>query len=204
VVYPLARGSAPLLTALGAVLLLGESLSALGLAGVLGVCGGVFLIAGGPALWRKSADPLQRQRRLAGVRWGLITGSTIAAYSVIDGYAIKVLAIGPVIFDYLCNVLRLPLQLPTVLRNRAALAEAWRLQWKHALVVSTLGPLAYMLVLTALQLAPLSHVAPAREVSMLVAALIGGKLLGEDDRGLRLVGATCIAAGVMALAWGST
>jgi drug/metabolite transporter (DMT)-like permease len=107
-----------------------------------------------------------------------------------------------VIFDYLCNVLRLPLQLPTVLRNRAALAEAWRMQWKHALVVSTLGPAAYMLVLTALQLAPLSHVAPAREVSMLVAALIGGKLLGEDDRGLRLLGATCIAAGVMALAWG--
>ena len=202
VVYPLARGSAPLLTALCAVLLLDESLSALGVAGVLGVCGGVFLIAGGPALWRKSHDPLQRQRTLAGVRWGLITGATIAAYSVIDGYAIKVLAIGPVIFDYLCNVLRLPLQLPTVLRNRAALVEAWRAQWKHALVVATLGPAAYMLVLTALQLAPLSHVAPAREVSMLVAALIGGKLLGEDDRGLRLLGAACIAVGVMALAWG--
>jgi uncharacterized membrane protein len=50
------------------------------------------------------------------------------------------------------------------------------------------------------QLAPLSHVAPAREVSMLFAALIGGRLLGEADRGLRLLGAAFIAFGVVALA----
>ena len=202
VVYPLARGSAPLLTAVAAVLLLGERLTLLGAAGVIAVCGGVFLIAGGPALWRHSHDAAQRERTRAGLRWGFITGGTIAAYSVIDGYAIKVLAIGPVIFDYLCNVLRVPLQLPTLLRNRSGLMQAWRAQWKYALVVSTLGPLAYILVLYALTLAPLSHVAPAREVSMLVAALLGGRLLGESDRGLRLLGACCIAGGVMALAWG--
>jgi drug/metabolite transporter (DMT)-like permease len=202
VVYPLARGSGPLLTAAAAVLLLGETLTLVGVAGVLGVCGGVFLIAGGPSLWRHTHDPAQRARTLVGVRWGLLTGTMIAGYSVIDGYAIKVLAIGPVIFDYLCNVLRVPLQLPTMLRDRAGLRQAWRTQWKQALVVSTLGPLAYILVLYALTLAPLSHVAPAREVSMLVAALIGGKLLGESDRGLRLLGAACIACGVMLLALG--
>ena len=202
VVYPLARGGAPLLTAAAAVVLLGESLNLLGAAGVLAVCGGVFLIAGGPALWRHAHDPSQRARTRAGVRWGLLTGAMIACYSVIDGYAIKVLAIGPVIFDYACNVLRVPLQLPTLLRCRPALLEALRAQWKHALVVATLGPLAYILVLYALTLAPLSHVAPAREISMLVAALLGGRLLGEADRGLRLLGAACMAAGVMALAWG--
>lgn len=202
VVYPLARGSGPLLTAVVAVLLLGERLSALGLLGVLGVCGGVFLIAGGTALWRQGHDPAARERVHVGVRWGLITGAMIAGYSVIDGYAIKVLAIGPVIFDYACNVLRVPLQLPTLWGQRAALGSAWRRQWKHALVVATLGPLAYILVLYALQLAPLSHVAPAREVSMLVAALLGGRLLGEADRGLRLLGAVCMTGGVMALAWG--
>ncbi len=202
VVYPLARGSGPLLTAMVAVVLLGERLSALGLLGVLGVCGGVFLIAGGTALWRQGPDPVARERVRLGVRWGLITGAMIAGYSVIDGYAIKVLAIGPVIFDYACNVLRVPLQLPMLWGQRAALGPAWRQQWKHALVVSTLGPLAYILVLYALQLAPLSHVAPAREVSMLVAALLGGRLLGESDRGLRLLGAACMAGGVTALAWG--
>jgi drug/metabolite transporter (DMT)-like permease len=202
VVYPLARGSAPLLTAAAAVLLLGESLGLLGLAGVLAICSGVFLIAGGPALWRQVHDPAQRARTRAGVRWGLITGAMIAGYSVIDGYAIKVLAIGPVIFDYACNVLRVPLQLPSVWRQRPVLVQAWRLQWKHALVVATLGPLAYILVLYALTLAPLSHVAPAREISLLLAALLGGRLLGESDRGLRLLGAACMAGGVFALAWG--
>ncbi len=53
-----------------------------------------------------------------------------------------------------------------------------------------------------LRLAPLSHVAPAREVSMLFAALIGGRLLGEGERGRRLAGAGFRAAGVAGLAIG--
>ena len=81
-------------------------------------------------------------------------------------------------------------------------ADLWRAQWRAALVVAVLGPLGYVLVLYAVQLAPLSHVAPAREVSMLFAALIGGRLLGEADRATRLLGAACIAGGVGALALG--
>ncbi len=209
VVYPVARGSAPLLTAAVAVWLLGEHLGPWGLAGVLAVCGGVFLIAGGPQMLRQvltqtPASTQAHQRTRLGLRWGLTTGALIATYSVIDGYAIKVLLMGPVLFDYLTNVLRVPLQLAslgTSGRSRAALQQAWRTQWRQALVVAALGPLAYILVLYALQLAPLSHVAPAREVSMLFAALLGGRLLGEQDRGLRVLGAACIAGGVAALAW---
>jgi uncharacterized membrane protein len=66
----------------------------------------------------------------------------------------------------------------------------------------TVSPVAYVLVPFAMQQAPLSHVAPAREVSMLFAALIGGQLLGEVDRVARWLGAMLIAAGVMALALG--
>jgi drug/metabolite transporter (DMT)-like permease len=68
--------------------------------------------------------------------------------------------------------------------------------------MAVLSPLAYVLVLYAAQMAPLSHVAPAREVSMLFAALFGGRLLGEADQGWRLLGALCMAAGVLALASG--
>jgi drug/metabolite transporter (DMT)-like permease len=202
VVYPVARGSGPLLTALVAVFILGEHLGWAGAAGVLAVCTGVFFVAGGPALWRQAHDPAQRLRVHAGLRWGALTGGCIAAYSVIDGYAIKVALIGPVVFDYVCNVLRVPLMLPTAWRDHAGLRTAWQAQWKHALVVAVLGPLAYILVLYAVQQAPLSHVAPAREVSMLFAALFGGRLLGEGERGPRLLGAGCIAAGVAALALG--
>jgi drug/metabolite transporter (DMT)-like permease len=200
VVYPVARGSGPLLAAAAAVLLLGERLSALGTAGVIAVCTGVFLIAGGPALWRQSHDAARRQRTLAGLRWGALTGALIASYTVIDGYAVKVLLIGPVLVDYVGNLLRVPILLPAALRDLPGLRRAWRGQWRYALVVAVLGPLAYVLVLYAVTMAPLSHVAPAREVSMLFAAMLGGRLLGESDRGLRFVGAACMAAGVVALA----
>lgn len=202
VVYPVARGSGPLLSALGAVLLLGETLSPVGGAGVLAVCGGVFLIAGGPGLWRRAHEPAARARVLAGLRWGALTGALIAGYTVLDGYAVKVLLVGPVLLDYVGNLLRVPFLLPGALIDRAGFTAAWRAQWRHALVVATLGPLAYVLVLYAVTMAPLSHVAPAREVSMLFAALIGGRLLGEGDRTWRLVGAAFIALGVAALALG--
>jgi drug/metabolite transporter (DMT)-like permease len=200
VVYPVARGSGPLLAALGAVLLLDERLTLPGAAGVVTVCAGVFMIAGGPGLWRRAHDADRHARALAGVRWGVLTGALIAAYTVIDGYAVKVLLIGPVLVDYVGNLLRVPLLLAPSLRDMAALKAAWHSQWRHALVVAVLGPLAYVMVLYAVQMAPLSHVAPAREVSMLFAALLGGRLLGEDDRGLRIAGAACMAIGVVALA----
>ncbi len=196
VVYPVARGFGPLLSSLGAVVLLQEPMSWQSAAGVLAVCGGVFMLAGGPRLLHIGADP----RVLAGVRWGALTGTFIAGYTLIDGYAVKVLLIGPVVVDYMCNLLRLPFLLPASLHDRAGFVQAWRAQWKYALVVAILGPLGYIMVLYAMTLAPLSHVAPARELSMLFAALLGGQLLGEGDRGLRLAGAALIAAGVMALA----
>jgi drug/metabolite transporter (DMT)-like permease len=198
VVYPVARGSGPLLASVGAVLVLGETITLLGGLGILAVCGGVFLIAGGPKLWRGSG--IAHDQALAGVRWGAMTGALIAGYTVIDGYAVKVLLIGPVLVDYVGNLLRVPLLATTAVRDWQGFVAASRLQWKHALVVAALGPLAYILVLYALKVAPLSHVAPAREVSMLFAALIGGRLLGEGDRALRLVGAAFIAMGVIALA----
>jgi len=75
VVYPVARGSGPLLSSLGAVLLLGESLSLTSGSGALAVVFGVFLIAGGPALWRQAHDPARRDQVRRGVTWGLATGA---------------------------------------------------------------------------------------------------------------------------------
>lgn len=202
VVYPVARGTGPLLSAFGAVVLLSETLGLLGLAGVLAVTGGVFLIAGGPTLWAKAHDPAQRERVVAGLLWGAATGCLISVYTLIDGYAVKVMLISPILIDYFGNFARLPFMLPGALRNPQRFAAACRAQWRYALVVALVSPLAYVLVLYAARLAPLSHVAPAREVSMLFAALLGGRLLGEGDRGMRVVGAGCIALGVVGLALG--
>jgi len=202
VVYPLARGSGPLLSSLAAVVLLGEQISALGLAGIAGVVGGVFLVAGGPGLWRASHDPAQRQRVRKGMVYGLLSGAFIASYTVVDGYAVKILLMSPILVDYMGCLLRMLVLAPALLRDPAAARVLWQRQWKYAVFVGVVSPVSYVLVLYAMQTAPLSHVAPAREVSMLFAALIGGHLLGEGDRVLRLIGAACIAAGVMALALG--
>ena len=202
VVYPLARGTGPLLTALVAVTLLGERLSALGAFGIAGVVGGVFLIAGGPGLLRAAHDPQARRRVRKGMLYGVLTGVFIAGYTVVDGYAVKAMLLSPILVDYMGNFVRVLLLAPVALRDRAELARLWTAQWRFALLVAAVSPVAYVLVLFAMQVAPLSHVAPAREVSMLFAALIGGHLLGEGDRAARLAGALLIAAGVAALGLG--
>ncbi len=202
VVYPLARGSGPLLSSLVAIVFLGEQISILGVAGIAGVVGGVFLIAGGPGLLRAARDPVARQRVHTGMAYGLLTGAFIASYTVVDGYAVKWLLMSPILVDYMGNFVRVALLAPTVLRDHATARRLWRQQWRAALVVAAFSPVAYVLVLYAMREAPLSHVAPAREVSMLFAALIGGHLLGEGDRTLRVFGALCIAAGVVALGLG--
>lgn len=202
VVYPVARGSGPLLSSGVAVVVFGEEFSAFGALGIAGVVIGVFLVAGGPALFRAAHDPSKRERIKTGVYWGALTGALIACYTILDAWAVKVLMLSPILFDYWCNVLRMPYSVMPVLRNLPEAKRLWSLQWKYAAIVGVLSPVGYVLVLYAAKIAPVSHVAPAREVSMLFAALIGGQLLGESDRGLRILGACCIAAGVMALALG--
>ncbi len=202
VVYPLARGSGPLLSSFVAITLLGERLSWLGGLGIAGVVGGVFLIAGGPALLRATHDPAARARVHAGMAYGLLTGAFIAAYTVVDGYAVKVLRMSPILVDYMGNFVRVAVLAPAVLRDLPTARSLWAVQWRFALLVAVVSPVAYVLVLYAMREAPMSHVAPAREVSMLFAALIGGHLLNEGDRLARLAGAVLIAAGVVALALG--
>jgi drug/metabolite transporter (DMT)-like permease len=202
VVYPLARGSGPLLSSLVAIVVLGEQITAFGIAGIFAVVAGVFFIAGGKGLFIAAHDPAKQAGIRKGMFYGLVTGVFIASYTVVDGYAVKFVLMSPILLDYYGNFARLVLLLPTVLRDRVTATQHWHRQWKHALVVATISPIGYVLVLYAMKAAPLSHVAPAREVSMLFAALIGGQLLGERDRLARIAGAALIAFGIMALALG--
>ena len=121
---------------------------------------------------------------------------------MVDGYAVKFMLMSPILIDYMGNFIRIAVLAPVYFRDRATAAVLWKKQWKYALIVGAISPISYVLVLYAVKLAPLSHVAPAREVSMLFAAIIGGHLLKEGDRIQRLIGAIFIAVGVIALAIG--
>jgi drug/metabolite transporter (DMT)-like permease len=192
-VYPLARGSGPLISFFAAVLLLGERVTWLSVLGVVLVVAGIVLVAG---LMR---EPHKAPR--AGILYGLGTGVFIASYTVNDGYAVKVLLISPFIVDYAGNLFRILVLTPAVLRDRRGAAHEAREYFKPAAIVSTLGPLGYILVLFAMQVTPISHVAPARELATLIGAYLGARLLKEKAAPARIAGAACIVAGVVSLAF---
>jgi drug/metabolite transporter (DMT)-like permease len=195
IVYPVARGTGPLLSVFGGILVLGELPSRLGWIGIASILTGIFVIAGATHVLGAS------DRKLAsGLAWGLLTGLFIAAYTVVDGWAIKALGMSPVVFYALGLALRSALLAPTALRDRQALVEQWRKNRRHILAVGALSPLAYILVLIALTKAPLSYVAPTRELSMLIGTFIGARMLQEKNSRSRLVGVALMLLGVVMLA----
>lgn len=195
IVYPLARGVGPLLSALAAMVWLSEPPSTLSLSGLGLIVAGTFTIAGGWALLRGGWSARMRK----GIGWGALTGVFIAAYTVNDGRAVKVLALSPLVLDWVGNGTRIMLLSPAVSRDRGVLKETVRRAWLPITGIALVSPLAYILVLQAMRIAPVSHVAPAREVSMLIAAFLGARLLKEGDLKRRVIGAALIAGGVVCL-----
>lgn len=195
VVYPVARGTGPMLSSIGAFLILGETPTGMGLLGLALVVAGILLIA---TQGRLAA--FTRPGGQAGVRWGVTTGGLIASYTVVDAYAVKALGIAPVVLDWFTNLLRVFLLLPVVLADRRRAIAAMRGHWRTAIGVGVLQPLSYILVLAALTSgAPLSLVAPMREMSMMVGALMGMLILRETVGPWRLAGCGVLVAGVILL-----
>ena len=195
VVYPVARGTGPLLASAGAFILLGEVPSLQGVLGLLAVVAGIGCIT-----IQGDLSAFRRPKGLDGVRWGMTTGSLIAGYTVVDGYGVKLLGIHPVILDWFSNFLRFFMLAPMVLHNSARARQAMRGRWWLAIGVGVLSPLSYILVLSAIDLgAPLSLVAPAREMSMMVGAMFGMFILGEPLNAWRIGGCLLLIVGVVLL-----
>jgi drug/metabolite transporter (DMT)-like permease len=194
-VYPLARGTGPLVTIVVAVLLLGERPSAVGLAGALMVALGVFLLTGDPRRLRQSGAG-------SAVVFALLTGMCIAAYTVWDKYAVATLLIPPLIFDWSANACRSLILTPIALREGVSVKSIWAGHRGAVIGVAVLSPLSYILVLTAMVFTPVSYVAPAREISILFAALMGTHFLAEGSSGRRILAACVMVGGVAALAVG--
>ena len=192
VVYPIARGTGPLLSFIGAALLLGEAPTLQSVIGLLLIVGGILLVAGLVGHHERAPG--------VGVFYGLLTGTLIAAYTLNDGWAVRVLLISPFVIDFTGNMFRMLVLAPRAWRDRRRLALEARVYRKPIIIVSVLGPLGYILVLFAMRLAPISHVAPARELSTLVGAWFGSRMLRESSGPWRIAGAVLIVGGVVSLA----
>ena len=195
VVYPIARGSGPLMSSIGAFLLLQEAPTSLGVLGLVAVVIGIGCIS-----TQGNLAAFRQPKGQEGVRWGFATGSLIASYTVVDGYGVKLLGIHPVVLDWFSNFIRFFMLAPLVLRNPAQAKKSMLGYWWLAIGVGLLSPLSYILVLTAVDMgAPLSLVAPAREMSMMIGAIFGMMILREPVNSWRVAGCAAIIAGVVLL-----
>ena len=194
-VYPLARGTGPLLSTLAAILFLGERPSHVALSGALLVICGVVVLTSNP-------ERLRRAGARVAVQYALVTGTFIAAYTLWDKQAVSGLAMSPVLLDWGANLGRALLLTPFGLRHWDKAQIEWRIHRREACGVALLAPLSYILVLTALAFTPVSYVAPAREISILIGTVMGTRWLAEGDAGRRLIGASAMMIGVIGLAVG--
>jgi drug/metabolite transporter (DMT)-like permease len=193
IVYPLARGTGPLLSVLAAVLVLHEHPGVWGLVGAFLVIAGVLVISIGGG----TAD---RAARRAGVFYGVLTGAVIAAYTLWDARSVTTLGVPPLVYFGGGAIGQSLLLAPTVYRGRAEVGRLWREHRKEVLIVGLLSPAAYLLVLYALRIAPVSLVAPARELSIVVGGVAAWLVLGERNAARRLVGSLVVLAGIAAIA----
>lgn len=195
VVYPLARGTGPLLSFVGAILILREHASLLSAGGALLITFGIFFSTGG-------IYSLRHRLSQTGLFWGLATGLTIACYTIVDGYSVKELLLSPFLVEYAGNVFRALLLSAGVLRRQTPLAQEYGRYWKYVTGIAVLMPLGYLLVLFAMRMAPVSHVAPIREMSMMIGTYFGIRFLHEGHAQRRIFGSVLIAIGVAAIAAG--
>jgi drug/metabolite transporter (DMT)-like permease len=194
-VYPLARGTGPLIATAAAIAFFGERPTLLALSGVVLIIAGVFLLAGQPGAFKGAGLNL-------GVAYGLLTGASIAAYTLWDKHAVSALLIPPLLQNWSATLVSVAALTPLALRRREKVVVVWREYRTEVFGVALLTPLSYILVLTALISAPVSYVAPAREVSILIGTAMGARLLAEGDAKRRLFAAGAVVLGVVALALG--
>ena len=196
-VYPLARGTGPLLSSLTAIVILGERPSTLALGGGALIIASIFFLTGGHHLVRGRTNGTG-----PAVFYGVGCGAFIAAYTVADRQGVVLALVPPLLLDWGGNVARTVIFAPFVLHRWAEVRAVWRDYKLECFAVATFGPLAYILVLWAMTFTPLTYIAPLREVSILFGTFIGAKILKETEGPRRLWAAAAMALGVIALALG--
>jgi drug/metabolite transporter (DMT)-like permease len=126
----------------------------------------------------------------------------IAAYTLWDKQAVSHFGIVPLVLDWGANVGRAILLTPFALKYSDQTITEWHEHKYEAIAIAVLIPLSYILVLTAMRFTPVSYVAPAREISILIGTAMGARLLAEGDARRRLAAACAMVLGVVALAVG--
>jgi len=189
-VYPVARGTGPLFTALGAIFFLREHPPALQFGGILLVCGGVIAIG----LSHRASDGA-----LKGIGYALATGFTIGAYTLIDASGVRRVAdpYSYVLWFFVMHGLSVITTAPGI-RGRAVIQGAMR-QWKLGLLTAALSIVTYGSAMLAYRFGATAQLAALRETSVLFGTALAMSFLGEKMTPRRIIAALVIAAGAILL-----
>ena len=199
-VYPVARGMGPMLVPVLAVILLGEIVETMAIVGIAAIVGGIYTISWWGNFHQVLRSPLLFLRS-AGMRYAVLTGLTIAVYSIVDKEGVG--HIQPLLYIYFMFIGTVALLAPYILANKGM--ETVKAEWRANAVPITVSGLlafaAYGLVLTAFSLSRVSYVAPAREVGIVIGVLMGIFLLKEPFGRGRLLGSGLIVGGLVLIAF---
>jgi drug/metabolite transporter (DMT)-like permease len=193
-VYPIARGLGVALVPVVAYALFDETLSPLGVIGIVLVLLGIVAIN----LIPRDGPRVARGRLGPGTGWALLTGLTITAYSLTDKAGVA--RLHPVPYIALLGVGTVLMLVPAILRRTDAVREEWAVNWRAILLASTTNLTSYLLVLFAFRLSKAGYVGAARELSILFSALFGSLWLGEGRLGPLLSAAAVVLAGAVCVA----
>jgi drug/metabolite transporter (DMT)-like permease len=189
-VYPIARGSAPLMTAAATTVFIGEKLSLIGWTGILSLVAGVLLLSA-----RGGRELAEVDRRAIG--FALFTALTICAYSVVDGIGAR-LSTNPNAYSLWLFIGIAVVMLPyAIYRDGPDVIPAMRRFWRRGLAGGALQLLSYGIAIWAMTAAPIAIVATLRETSVLFGAVIAVVVLKEPLRAARIVAACLIVCGLI-------
>jgi drug/metabolite transporter (DMT)-like permease len=188
-VYPIARGSAPLMTAIASTWLLGEQLGAVGWSGIAVLSGGIVLLS---ARGGRGLGHLDRRA----VGFALFTAVTICGYSLVDGIGARISGNPHAYAVMLFALDGVAMLVFALARLRAGILSAMTRYWKSGLAGGALSFVAYWIAIWAMTVAPIAIVAALRETSVLFGALIAMLVLREPLRLTRVWAAVMIVAGL--------
>lgn len=195
-VYPLARGTGLTLSTIMAVVILSERPGPVTIGGLVLVVLGVVLLA-----WRGKSSESEEKTRAA-IKWGILCGTSIGVYSVWDKYMVSGVNVPPVLLELFTGFALCVMLTPHAWNKRDMVRSLWSSHRWEVIGVAILAPASYILALTAMSFTPLSSVAPSREISILIGAVLGTKFLGERHTTRRLIAAGSMVFGVIAIALG--
>jgi drug/metabolite transporter (DMT)-like permease len=191
IIYPVARGLAPAVTVLIAIVVLHEQLTVLQFVGVAVIVAGTFALSG---LSFRGGDKMA-----VSVSYAILCGLMVSSYTLIDKVAVASAGVSPFVLDFINNLGRSLLLMPAAFRDPAKLKETARRNWRDAVIVAVLSPFSYLLILFAMQYAPVSLIAPIRQLSIVISGVIGIRFLQERKTKIKLIGIGATFCGVVLL-----